>query len=126
QQGEPLGGLLALLGALYDTNLRAVVLRGGLASFSSVLDDAFAYVPADITISGFLEIGDLTDVAATLAPTPMLLEDLIDGKNRLITAHELRAQIEPLLKAYLGSPANLAIRSGEQSSQIPAWLLAHL
>lgn len=52
-QGEPLGGLLALLGALYDEHVRVIAVRGGLASYSSVLDGAFAYVPADITVPAF-------------------------------------------------------------------------
>jgi len=81
---EPLGGLLAILGALYDPNVRAIAVRNGLANYSSILDDSFVYVPADITVPGFLEAGDIADVEAALAPKPMLLKDLIEGKNRLV------------------------------------------
>ena len=83
-QGEPQGGLLAILGALYDPNVRAIAVRNGLANYSSILDDSFVYVPADITVPGFLEAGDIADVEAALAPKPMLLKDLIEGKNRLV------------------------------------------
>ncbi|HEY7306319.1 MAG TPA: acetylxylan esterase [Bryobacteraceae bacterium] len=126
QQGEPLGGLLAILGALYDSNVRTVVVNGGLVSFESVLDDAFSYVPADVTIPGFLEAGDLADIEAALAPRPMLLEGLIDGKNRLVSERDLRGRLQPLYDAYLEAPRNLSIRREQEPSEISEWLLAHL
>ena len=126
QQGEPLGGLLAILGALYDPNVRAVAVSGGLVSFESVLDDAFSYVPADVIIPGFLEAGDLADVEAALAPKPMLLQDLIDGKNRLVPEHDLRDQLQPVFNAYGGTPANLSLQSGQPSSRLAEWLVGHL
>lgn len=124
-QGEPLGGLLAILGALYDPNVRAVAVRNGLVNYSSVLDEAFVYVPADITVPGFLEAGDIADVEAVLAPKPMLLEDLIDGKNRLVSGIDLRTHLDPLFRAYGEMPANLTVLSGEPSP-VAAWFLGHL
>jgi dienelactone hydrolase len=126
QQGEPLGGLLAVLGALYDSTVRAIAVRGGLASLASILDDAFPYVPADMAIPGFLEVGDLADAAATLAPMPMWLEDLIDAKNRRIPERDLQGQLQPLYEAYRQVPANLSVRRDQEPSKIAAWLLAHL
>jgi hypothetical protein len=125
QQGEPLGGLLAVLGALYDSNVKSVAVRNGLVNYTSLLDDAFVYVPADITIPGQLEAGDLTDIEAALAPRPMFLEDLIDGKNRLVPIADLHRQLESLYGAYRTTPENLAVRSGEETG-VAAWLLAHL
>jgi hypothetical protein len=125
QQGEPLGGLLAVLGALYDSNVKSVAVRNGLVNYTSLLDDAFVYVPADITIPGLLEAGDLTDIEAALAPRPMFLEDLIDGKNRLVPIADLHRQLESLYGAYRTTPENLAVRSGEETG-VAAWLLAHL
>jgi dienelactone hydrolase len=126
QQGEPLGGLLAVLGALYEPKVGAVAIRGGLASYASILDDAFVYVPADITVPGFLEAGDLADVEAVLAPKPMLLENSIDGKNRVVPEHDLRGPLEPLYGAYREALGNLSVHSGQEPSQIAEWLLAHL
>ncbi len=125
-QGEPLGGLLALLGALYDDNVRAVAVRGGLVSYASILDDAFAYVPADVTVPGFLEAGDLADVEAMLAPTPLLLEDLIDAKNRLVPENAVRAELEPLMRRYGIERANVSVRSGKDMSQAAEWLKEQL
>jgi dienelactone hydrolase len=121
EQGEPLGGLLALLGCLYEPGVRTVAVRGGLASYASILDDAFAYVPADAIVPGFLEAGDLADVEAALAPRPLLLEDLIDGKNRLISEDDLREQLRPVYEAYGG--ANLSVLSGHRKSQVVERLL---
>ena len=124
-QGEPLGGLLAVLGALYDSNVWAIAVRNGLVSYTSILDDAFLYVPADVTIPGFLELGDIADVEAALAPRPMILEDLIDGKNHLISTGNIRQDLAPLFHAYREIPANLTVVSGD-TPQVSAWLVSKL
>lgn len=126
QQGEPLGGLLAILGALYDPNVRAVAVSGGLVSFESVLDDAFSYIPADAIIPGFLETGDLADVEAALAPKPMLFQNFIDGKNHLVSEGDLRGQLQPVFRAYGETPANLSVQTGQPSSRLAEWLAGHL
>ena len=81
-QAEPLGPLLALLTALYEDRARAVAARGGLASFLSVLEDRFCYVPLDVIVPGVLAAGDIPDVIAALQPRPVRLEGLVDGRNR--------------------------------------------
>ena len=126
QQGEPLGGLLAVLGALYSPNVQAVALRNGLVGYASILDSAFDYIPADITVPGFLEVGDLADVEATLSPMPLLLEDLIDAKDRLVPEGDLRNQLQPLTDAYTKAPAHLSVRSGQDGSHVSEWLASHL
>jgi dienelactone hydrolase len=126
QQAEPLGGLLALLGALYEGNVRTIAVRGGLASYSSVLDDAFAYVPGDVIVPGLLETGDVADIAASLAPQAILFEDPVDGKNRALAELDMRSEFQPLYDAYRGAPADLVIRSGSERSNVAEFLLAHL
>lgn len=126
QQGEPLGGLLAILAALYDPDVRAVAVSGGLVAFESVLDDAFSYVPADAIIPGLLEAGDLADVEAALAPKPMLLQDLIDGKNHLVPERDLRDQLQPVFRAYGEAPANLSVQTGQPPTKLAEWLVEHL
>ena len=91
QQSEPLGGLLALLGALYEANIHAVAVEGGLDSYLSILEDQFAYVPSDVIVPGILEAGDIGDVAKALAPAPVLLENMRDGRNRVAAGHALEA-----------------------------------
>lgn len=86
-QAEPLGGLLAILAALYEDNVRAIGIRGGLASYLSMLDDAFTYVPGDVIVPGILEVADVNDITAALSPRPVLLQKMVDGRNRPVEGH---------------------------------------
>ncbi len=105
--------------------MRTVAIGNGLVSYSSLLDDAFPYVPADAIVPGFLEIADLCDVEAALAPRPLLIEDAIDSKNRVISEEHMRTVLRPLFDAYRGIPTSLSVRTGYQSSEIAAWMAAH-
>ena len=100
RQSEPLGGLLALFGALYEEGVRAVVANGTLPGYQAVLRDRFCYVPHDAVVPGALTAGELTDVAATLAPRPLRLARLVDGRNVAMTPDEVRPLLGPTLKAY--------------------------
>jgi Acetyl xylan esterase (AXE1) len=126
QQAEPLGGLLALLGALYEDRIRAMAVRRGLAAYLSVLDDQFTYVPNDIIVPGILEVGDLNDVVAALGPRPLLLQSLVDGRNRLVSEEDLRRQYSGALESYQSSPQNLVIRREQTSPTLVEWLIAQL
>jgi len=126
QQGEPLGGLLAILGALYDPDVRTIAIRNGLVSYSSVLDDAFEYVPADAIVPGFLEVADLADVEAALSPRPLLMEDTTDAKDRLLSDDRARRILQPLIEGYGSVPSHLSVRSGDQATAIVDWLAGHL
>jgi hypothetical protein len=99
-QAEPLGGLLALFGALYEDSVRAVYVRGGLASFTSILDSPFLYVPHDTVTPGALSAGDLVDVTAALTPRGVRLESLVDGRNRRVSAEGLRGAYDLARGAY--------------------------
>jgi len=125
QQAEPLGGLLALLGALYEPRVRAVAVNGGLVSFASVLDDNFSYVPQDAIIPGILEAGDLADVEAALAPRALRLNGLVDGLARRMPETLLKEQLRPAQDAYRGAPSALAVAESPGSG--PAdWFVKHL
>ena len=64
QQSEPLRGMMALLGALFEDDVKAVYAGGGLADFQSVLDHWQVFIPHDAVIPGVLTAGDLSDAAA--------------------------------------------------------------
>jgi hypothetical protein len=128
-QAEPLGGLLALLGALFEDGVRAVAVRGGLAGYQSVLESPFCYVPHDVIVPGVLTAGDLCDVAGALAPRPLRLEGLVDGRNRAVTADAVAKTFEPARAAYraAGAEERLRIAEGEgQGDGVARWLLAGL
>jgi len=86
---EPLGGLLALLGGLFEDDVRAIHVHGGLSDYRSVLESPFVYVPHDVIVPGVLAMGDLSDVAAALAPRPLWLESMVDGGNREVSSNVL-------------------------------------
>src|SRR5262249_39045357 len=75
------GGLLALLTALYEDDVRAVYVSGGLISFQSVLTHPLTLVPHDAVVPGALLVGDLCDLVSALAPRDIRLEGLVDGWN---------------------------------------------
>jgi hypothetical protein len=127
RQSEPLGGLLALLGALYEDHVRTIAVNNGLASYLSVLDDNFAYVPSDVIVPAVLEGGDIADLSACLAPRPMLLNNLVDGRNRLLEDAFLHDQLAVVYDAYRGSsPRTLSIQTGDPSPKLVEWFVNNL
>jgi cephalosporin-C deacetylase-like acetyl esterase len=125
---EPLGGLLAMLGALFDDDIRAVYVRGSLVSLQSVLESSSCYVPHDAIIPGSLTVGDLSDIAAALAPRPLRLEGLVDGCNRRVPAEAAARSLMPTRQAYesAGAPERLQIETDDRPRETARWLLEHL
>jgi cephalosporin-C deacetylase-like acetyl esterase len=122
EQAEPLGGLLAILGGLYEDGVRVIAVRGGLASYLSVCDDYFVYIPADVIVPRILEAGDIADVAAALAPRPLLIESLVDARDRLLPDAELQSKFSSLRQAYQGmSQSKLVIRNGAALTNLAEW-----
>jgi hypothetical protein len=117
--------LLALFGALYEDSVHSVVARRTLAGYQSVLRDRFCYIPHDAIVPGALTAGDLCDVAAALAPRPLRLEGLVDGRNRLMEAQDLRRLFEPTVQAYRATSDKLLL-TPEKGNSIAAWLMSSL
>ncbi len=118
-QAEPLGSLLALMTALYEPEVAAVATRRGLASFLSVLDDRFTYVPLDVIVPGILEAGDLSDITAAIAPRPVLIQAAVDGRNRPLTLTELKGKAAP-------RTSNATIGDESDPAVLADWVIAHL
>jgi hypothetical protein len=123
---EPLGASAALLAGLFEPDLRAVAARGGLASYLSVVEHAFAYLPMDDVVPGMLQVADLVDIAGAQAPRPALLEALVDGRNVRLTSGELTDTLNSLAQAYKehGAASHLLLRSEPRG--VAAWLAAQL
>jgi hypothetical protein len=126
-QSEPLGGLLALLGGLFE-DVQVVCARGGLLGYASLLESPFVFVPYDAIVPGALTAGDLNGVAAALAPRPLRLERLVNGVNQLAGKEALAAALDPVRRAYRDAPPGcLHIVSKEPESDPPGrWILARL
>lgn len=129
-QAEPLGGLLALLGTLYEDDIRVVYTHGGLVSYHSLLQSPFCYVPHDALVPAALTVGDLPAVAAALVPRPLRLEGMVDGLNRQVPAEMLAKQFAPVRVAYqaLRADARLLLVDGAGSASGTAvrWVMRHL
>ncbi|MBI2951121.1 acetylxylan esterase [bacterium] len=122
---EPVGGILALLGALYEEDVRAVAARGMLGGYQLTLRDRFCYLPYDVVIPGALRAGDLCDVAAALAPRPLRLERLVDGRNCLLSQEDADRLFEPARHAYREAPHRFCLHQ-PGGEGVAAWLVAAL
>ena len=99
---EPLASALSSLLSFDRSQLgvKAVVARGGLISYRSVLDSPFVHVPHDALPVNVFRAGDLPDVWAHIAPKPLRLEGLVDGTNRRVTGEKLAKALAPVTEAY--------------------------
>jgi len=122
---KPLGGLLALFGALFEEDVRAVVVRRGLVGFEATLASHFCCVPHDAIVPGALTAGDVCDVAAALAPRPLRCEGLVSGRNCVVEEPELRRALQPMLLAYADHPDRLVL-TPKVTGEAGAWLAARL
>jgi cephalosporin-C deacetylase-like acetyl esterase len=125
-QAEPLGGLLALLVALYEEPVRAVYARGGLVTFRSVLHGHLALIPHDVVVPGVLAAGDLPDLVAVLAPRPVALVALVDGLNRAIDAPRQAEAYRLAADAYAGRKAEGALAVRAVGPSPGSWFLERL
>jgi hypothetical protein len=122
-----MGGLAALLTALFEDDVRAVHAHGMLVGFQSLTDSPFVYVPHDCIVPGALTAGDLCDVAAALAPRPLLFSRLVDGQNREIPPERLSSTLAPAIQSYQAAAASARLSVSEtQPAAIGAWLRAAL
>jgi cephalosporin-C deacetylase-like acetyl esterase len=126
---EPLGGLAALLTALFEDDVRAIYVRGGLVGYDTLLHSPFCYVPHDALVPGALTAGDLSDVVASLAPRPIRLEGLVDGLNREVSTEAASKTYEFARNAYRSLRAESHLHVGEiekQTESAAHWLLHRL
>ena len=126
---EPLGGLLALLGALYEDDVRAVYAHGGLASYASAFATPFCYVPHDAIVPGVLTAGDLPDLSAVLAPRPLRLSGMVDGLNRRVGRLPSEKIYEPTRVAYRVADADQLLfmdSNAPSANELARWFTTHL
>lgn len=129
-QSEPLGGLLALFGGLFDEDIKAVAVGGSLISFESLLHSQLCFTPPDVVVPGALTAGDLADVAAVLAPRPLRIHRPVDGLNRPIIFYgTLETALYPARLAYKAAKAEdrFTLIGGDQpDAGIAAWLVSEV
>lgn len=126
---EPLGGLLAFLGGLFDDRIAAVYARGGLVSYADLLARPFCHFPHDVVVPRVLTVGDVPDVVAALAPRPVRVDALVNGLNRKAAAEEVAKTYAAAREAYNRGKANSALEMHQEPDREgppAAWLASHL
>ncbi len=125
---SPLGTHLALLTALYHYEINAVVPKGGLVGYLSLLKNNFTYVSPNIAVPEILKFGDINDICSSLAPKPLLIEKFVDERNFIAEDNELQKEMDTVRKAYQKSTdlSNLIIRKDVDKLDITSWLVKQL
>lgn len=79
--GEPSGGMLALLGAVFEGDVRAVLSGRSLVDPARVLDSTYTHVPHDAVVPGAAHAADLLFIAATLPTESVRTTRPISARN---------------------------------------------
>lgn len=122
---EPLGGLLAIFAALLDEQIERVTVSGGLVSYRSVLESPLIYIPHDVVVPGALRTaGDLSDIAAALAPLPLRFDRLVDAFNRRVEQSVVLDEYALARGRYRQVGAGDRLVFSADDSAFARWLLA--
>jgi hypothetical protein len=92
---ETAGAFLVLTASLYpagDSKIKAVLARGGLASYESVLARHHHYLPLDGVIPGLLNYVDVKDILEQLVRQKIktVVQDLRDGSGRVVAQSDIK------------------------------------
>ena len=118
---EPLGGLLAMLGALYEDDVKSVYIHGSLSGYRDVLTAPYIYIPHDVVVPGVLPKGDLVDLATSLTHCRLRLDGLVDGLNRTIALDDVRTIYKSAIKSSPSHTASIVFTADR--SNAAHWLL---
>jgi hypothetical protein len=125
-QSEPLGGMLVLMAALYEDEVRAVYAQGGLVGFRAALDHHLVLIPHDAVLPRVLPAGDLRSLAAGLAPRPLCLAGTVDGLNRRPDEAQVRVAFRPVIDSYREQQVPGALTIVQEPPAAARWLLSQL
>lgn len=92
-QPEPLGGLLTLLTALFNDDVKAIIIQGGLASYVSILNHHLVQIPHEAVVPGIFNMGDISLLINALGSRTIFLDQLVDGLNREVAGTKLEQLI---------------------------------
>jgi hypothetical protein len=125
-RAEPLGAHLALLAALYEEGVRAALARGGLAGCLTVLEAPVTYVPIEDILQGILKVGDITDIAAGLAPKALLVEGAVNGRNIRLEKADAERAFTITRDAYARASAARRFELRQEPGDASGWLMSAL
>jgi dienelactone hydrolase/pimeloyl-ACP methyl ester carboxylesterase len=91
---------VALHAAALDSRITGVVLKDFLASWSSVVRTPISHNQLCNVVPGVLAFYDLPDLAATLAPRPLVIKSLLDPAGKPLTRAETEKTYAGCRQAY--------------------------
>jgi hypothetical protein len=77
-------------------------------------------------VLGVLKAGDIADIAGALAPRPLALEALVDGRNIRTEAAALERTFGPAKAAYSEARVADRLTLRKDPGDVAAWLTAQL
>ena len=92
-QPEPLGGMLTLLFALFNDEVKAINIQGGLTSYASTLNHHLVQLPHETVIPGIFNMGDISLLIHALGSRTIFLNQMVDGLNREVAGTKLEQLI---------------------------------
>ena len=110
------GGLRAALMRATSDELAACVIVGMMSTYEGLLSDCVAPHTRMLFPAGWSEAGDWPDLAASAAPSPLLVQFLLD--DELFTADGMRNADLRLAAAYAQANAPEAIRASSIPDRI--------
>jgi cephalosporin-C deacetylase-like acetyl esterase len=98
--GEDLAALAALMAAALDTGISRIQLKRLLVSYHSLAINEFREQPPGVFVSGILQICDLPEIAACVAPRPLSLLSVVDEKLRPLFYDQVADEYELTRHVY--------------------------
>ena len=118
--GHGRGGLLALYAAALDDRVEAVAVNGSLISYSSVVEgDLYAHSIGSFVPEALRDF-DLHDIAALIAPRPLLILNAVDHLHERVGLERLRESYRGAKHVYqlLQASQNLSLLNRISSAEI--------
>jgi pimeloyl-ACP methyl ester carboxylesterase len=123
---DSMGPTIALLAAALDSAIAAVAAVGPLASFADLASRNYFYHTTGSLVPHILRTCDLPDIAAALAPRPLLLAGAVNGLNQSLGAR-VRDVFAPTRRAYELQGCSEGMQTADRDGQsLLAFLCARL
>ncbi|HSB17244.1 MAG TPA: alpha/beta fold hydrolase [Bryobacteraceae bacterium] len=118
--GSGSGGLLVLYAAALDDRIRSAAVTGALLSYASIVEGEIFSHPLSDFVQDALQEFDLPDLAALVAPRPLLLLNPVDEAQRL-AGEKLATGVyrrSAGVYAMLGAGGNFTVRYADSPAGI--------
>ena len=98
--GHGLGGLIVLYAAAVDARIASVACTRSLVSYEAIVENEIYTHRFTAFGPGFLKDFDLPEVAALVAPRPLLLVNPVDQLHRVASPDEVETTYQPTASVY--------------------------